>query len=135
MVGLTNHLTKFTVFSYFIIKLFCQFCENIYLFTRISLPINITFCFTFNRILTLLWWNSRDYCNFISNFITNQITSCFCCFLNYIFWSSLKCNCCRLISMIKKFLDIPLQFFLIFLLTFSLIFLAKDKNLWPFTNI
>ena len=31
-----------------------------------------------------------DFCDIISNFITSQITSCFCCFLNYFFEVSLR---------------------------------------------
>ena len=52
-------------------------------------------------ILLWIFWNLH---NFISNCITNQITSCFSCFLNYSFWRSFKWICCRFFSMIKKFL-------------------------------
>ena len=61
------------------------------------------FCFTFNCFWTIMWWSSRDICNFISNFITSQITSCSCCFLNCSFWSSFTCICSRFFGMIKKF--------------------------------
>ena len=32
-------------------------------------------------------------CNFINNLIINQITCCFCCFLNSLLWRSFKCIC------------------------------------------
>ena len=44
------------------------------------------------------------FCDFISSFITSQITSCFSSFLNWSFLSSFKCICSRLFYMIKKFL-------------------------------
>ena len=63
------------------------------------------FCFTFNCIWTVFSWTFCNFCNFIKNFITNQITSWFCC-LNLSFWSIFKCICSRLFSMISKFLTI-----------------------------
>ena len=41
--------------------------------------------------------------NFISDFMTNQIISCFNCFLNCSFWSSFQCIFSRFSSMIKTF--------------------------------
>ena len=42
--------------------------------------------------------------NFTSNFSFNEITTCFCCFLNNSFYGSFECICSRFLSMIKKFL-------------------------------
>ena len=53
-----------------------------------------------NYVLIILLWGFWNFYNYISNFIPNQITSCFCCFLNFSFWSSFKCTRCRLFSMI-----------------------------------
>ena len=44
--------------------------------------------------------------NFVTDFITSQITNCFNSFLNCSFWGSFKCICSRLVNMIKKFLAI-----------------------------
>ena len=74
----------------------------------------------------LFIWNT---CYFISNFVTNQITSCFCCFLNCSFWSSFYCIYCRF------FLTLSRSFWPYFLLKFLPMFLAKDKNPYPFTYI
>ena len=63
----------------------------------ISLSYSIYNCFWI-----ILLWIFRNLRNYISNFITNQITSCFCCFLNDSFWRSFKCIYCRLFSMITK---------------------------------
>ena len=78
------------------LSLICSlFSGDIYL----SLGISVLLKTTSKKFLC--FWR---FCNFASIFIANQMTSCFCCFLNWSFWSSLKCICCRLFSMIKKFL-------------------------------
>ena len=81
--------------------IFCLSSGDIYLSLDISLlcsfvTVSELFCREF-------FW---DFCNFISDFINNQITSCFCCFLNHSFWSSFECICCRLLSMIKRFCSV-----------------------------
>ena len=55
----------------------------------------------------LLWifWNFFIY---ISNFITNQITSCFCCFLNRSFWKSFKCICYRFPTGTPRRIDVDI---------------------------
>ena len=53
--------------------------------------------FTFNHFWSILW---LFFDNFINDFITNQIISCFCCFFNCSFWSSFKCICGWLFSII-----------------------------------
>ena len=68
----------------------------------------------------LFLWNTRY---FISNLITNQITSCFSMFLNRSFWSCFYCICCRFFRAIEKFSS------------FYQCFLAKDKNPYSFTYI
>ena len=79
------------------------------------------FCFTFNCPRVILWWVSRDFQNITSNFISSQINSCFCGFLNCFFWISFNCISSQLFSMIRKFLAVwyvLLKILLIFLLTF-----------------
>ena len=79
------------------------------------------------------FWN---FCDFISNSVTNQITGYFCAFLNCSFWSSFKCTCSRLFSSIKKFLALlTTSVFTYILPIFLLTYLAKDKNPHPFTNV
>ena len=63
----------------------------------------ILLCNCLSIILLWIFWN---FCDFITNFISYQISSSFCCFLNYHFWTSCKSICSRLFSMIKKFLAV-----------------------------
>ena len=64
-----------------------------------------------NCFWIILLWTFWNPCNFtvvrltypVSNFMTNQITSCSCCFLNRSFWRSFKRIWCRMFSRIKKF--------------------------------
>ena len=67
-------------------------------FFRYFIIMHICNCLWF--ILLWIFWN---FCNSIRSFITNQFTSCFCCFLKNSFWRSFKCICCRLFSMIEMF--------------------------------
>ena len=83
--------------------IFPLYSGDIYLFPG-NLLSNPVLDFTLNCPRTIHWWSSWDFRNFISYFITNQITCCLCIFLNCFFWSSLKCICYRLLSMIKNFL-------------------------------
>ena len=93
-----------------------------YLFVTVS---ELIFCEIFETFLILA-----------ENFITNRITSCFYGFLNYSFWSSFKCVCCRLFSMMNKFVAIfTTQDFAYIFTNILPIFLAKDKNPKSFTNI
>ena len=71
--------------------------------------------------------SSGDSCNFISN----QIASCFSCFLNCSFWSSFKCICSRLFSMIKTFLTVFTAYVLPYNLTnnFSHISCKRQKSI------
>ena len=55
-------------------------------------------CFCFD-ISIRLFLNTRY---FISSFVTNQITSCFCCFSNCFFGSSFYCIRCRFFSTIEN---------------------------------
>ena len=82
-----------------------------------------------NCLWIILLWVFWNFCDVISNSITNQITSCFCCFLSRSFWSSFKRIFCKLFSMIKTFLTVfTIQVLLIFSLISLPTFLAKDKN-------
>ena len=86
------------------------------------------FCLIFNCLWSILWW----VCKFISNSITIDITSCFCCLLNCFFWGSIKCICGYLFSMSNKFLAtfIAYFFYLYFYQDFACIF---NKRLKPLT--
>ena len=61
---------------------------------------------SFVTVSELLWLSVWDFRNSIRNFITNQVTSCFCWFLNCSFWSSFERICSKCFSMVKKFLTI-----------------------------
>ena len=111
----------------------CLFFEIISFFRYFFITLICKFPWSF------LSWTSSNFYNStvvrlsyrVSNFITNQITSCLCCFLNYPFWSSFQCICWRLFIMIKTFLAVfatQLYNLLVFLPIFLPIFLAKDKN-------
>ena len=109
----------------------CLFSGDKYLSLGISLSY-LVFFFTLNCFWTTLWWNSWDFCNFVSDFITNQITSWFGGVLNFPFWNSFKWIYCGVFSIIKKILTVGfllLRLLLIFSQKFFLIFLAKRKNL------
>ena len=69
----------------------------------------------------------------VRNFITNLMASFFCCFLNYIFWSSFKCICSILLEWsIRFWLYLPVKFLLTF---FTHIFSKRQNNPWSSTNI
>ena len=59
------------------------FSREIYFFWYFFIK-SCIFYFTFNCFWTILW-SFRNFCDFISNFITNQSTSCFCSFFNCFF--------------------------------------------------
>ena len=107
----------------------CLSSGDIYLFF-ISSYFHIFFCF----IISMQFFGRffRSTCYFISNFITNQITSCFWCFLNCSF------RCCFFASVVY-FLALSRSFWLYLLLKLLVtlfacipMFLAKDKNPYPY---
>ena len=69
--------------------------------------------FVFNCLWTIMQISSWGFHNFISHFVNNEITSCLCSFLNCSFWNSFKCICCRLFSIIKNFLPLLANIFLL----------------------
>ena len=76
-----------------------------------------------------------DLCNLINSFITSQITSYFCCFLNCSFRGSFKWICSRLFGMIKKILAVfATQNFTDIFINIVPIFLVINKKSL-FTNI
>ena len=85
-------------------------------------------CNCFWIISLWIFWNPR---NFISNLITNQITSCFCCFLNDSLRKGFKYVCCKLFSVIKGFLDVftTQVFTYIFSNIFNHIFSKRQKSI------
>ena len=97
------------------------FSLRFYIYTNINYYIRSSSCYLciiwfFCLLISLwifLWW---VFCDFINNFITNQNTSCFCCFLNYFFWNGFKCICSRSFCMIKKFLAAFIPYILTFYL-------------------
>ena len=66
---------------------------------------------------------------FINNFVSNKITSCYCCFLSCSFWSSFNCICSKLFSMINMFLTkfTAYVFTYTFTNTFTYIFSKRKK--------
>ena len=123
----TNVLFLNIAFLYYYINLnspiiFCLSSGDMYLFLVLLFIISIIIL----RVCRRIWCA----CCFISYFVTNYISSFFCCFLNCSFWSSFYCIRCRLFSTIKKLLTI-----FIFIYKFLPMFLAKDKDPYPFTYI
>ena len=60
----------------------------------------------FKSFWIILMWSFWEFCDFISNFIINQITSFLCCFLNSSFWTNFKGICGKLFSIIKTLLAV-----------------------------
>ena len=85
-------------------------------------------CNCFWIISLWIFWNSR---NFISNLITNQITSCLCCFLNDSLRKGFKYVCCKLFNVIKRFLDVftTQVFTYVFSNIFNHIFSKRQKSI------
>ena len=112
MVELVYYLTNLLFFDisllYYGINfrssiIFCLFCRDIYVSFGILSIKSCIFCSNFNCFCFHNFIIVR-FSQHISNFITNQITSCSCCFLNSSFCSSFQCIFGGLFSMIKKFL-------------------------------
>ena len=122
----TPLFNKFIIFWYFILFI-CLYNLSLSIICYSFLVIDIfllVFLFIFVCLGRTVSINLKcSTCDFISNSITNQITSCFCCFLILSFWRNFKWNCSRLFSVIHKFL------------TVITIFLAQDKYTYPFKNI
>ena len=89
------------------------FSGNLYL----SFGISIDF-FSF-------WEQSWIFCEFIWNFVTNQIISHLCIVLSYSFGSSFESICSIFFSMIKKFLTLSTSWF------FTNVFSKIEKSI-PF---
>ena len=100
---------KSIIFWYFIIILSYQsqiinnFLRSFWRYINLSLSRYFFIILICNFLWTILWWPSWNFCSSISNFITNETTSCFCCFLNYYFWRSFKCIYYSSFSTIKSF--------------------------------
>ena len=76
----------------------CLFSGDIYLSFGVSISFSSVFWMKyFWNVLGRLW----NTCYFISYFIANYITSCFCSFSSCSFWSSFHCICSRCFSTIK----------------------------------
>ena len=79
---------------------FCIYSGDIYL----SLGISLSWLLVTVSKLFFWWFSNFSY--YIDNFITYEITSCFFCFLNCFIWTIFECICCRLCSIITKFLAV-----------------------------
>ena len=133
MVSLVYCLTSLLFFDisllYYYINLrssmiFCLSSGHTYLFFKC-----IFIMLMFNCFETNLCWSFWDFHNSTSNFITNQITNCFFCFLNCSFWDSFKCICSRLFGMFKTLLALfTTPVFTYFFTNIFLILWVKDKN-------
>ena len=104
-----------------------------------NLKSSIIFCFSSGNIYFSLSISSSFFselffdgsCDFFSNFIFNQITSCFCCFLHRSFWCSFKCIYSILFIILKKFLTVFTSYFFTYIFTkiFTHIFSKKQKSI------
>ena len=109
----------------------CLFFGDIHLSLGISLSGSIFFA----SILTAseLFFSDviRTFGDFNSNFIANQITSCFCCFLNCSFRGSSKCISSRMFGMIKTFLTVFTVYVFtdILIIVFAHIFSNRQKRI------
>ena len=124
---------KFIIFWYSIIMLLFQsqiIKTFLSLFWRyISFFRYFFIILIFNCFWMILLWIFLIPCNFIRNFITNQITSCFCYFLNCFFEEVLNTSVPHCLAWSKTFwLYLPLKFLLIFLPTFLTIFFSKRQK-------
>ena len=110
------------------------------LYYFINIRSSIIFCFSLEDIY--LSWGISLSCSFVSVselfcskslsaiLLTIKSPVAFAGFFHCFFWGSFKCICCKLLGMIKKFLDVlPLKFLLVWLRIFLPIYFAKDKNL------
>ena len=82
-------------------SLFFVFLPDIYIFFFRNLFIMLI-C---NRFWVFLLWSFWGFCNFIIDFITNNISKS-TQFLNCSFWDSFTCICSRLFAVINKLLAI-----------------------------
>ena len=90
------------------------------------------FCFTFNCPRVILWWFSQDFQNITSNFISSQINSYFCGFLNCFFFESALIaflgNCLAWSGSFWLYGMYCLRFYLYFYWHFALILLKRQKS-------
>ena len=101
---------------------FCFSSGNIYFFRYFFI---ILIC---NCLWIIVLWIFLNFCDFISNFITNQITSCFCCFwitFSELFLNASAADC--LVWSRSFWLYLLLEILLIFLPIFYLYFSQKTK--------
>ena len=106
---IVSQVYYFLIFHYYIIILILDhhylhcslFSGDLSLGISLSSPI---FSASFIAVSKMFCGEFLETCNLITNFITNQITSCFCYFLNCSFRSSFKCFCGGLLRMMKTFL-------------------------------
>ena len=127
-------------FGWFIDALSKNFCFIFHYYTIIFISDNLQFLAFLLEIYTYFFryffiilisnclWRCSNFCNSISNFITNQITSCFCYFLNNFFEVVLYLLQTWLVWSRSFRLYFSGKSLLMFLPIFLPIFLAKDKN-------
>ena len=104
--------------------IFCLYSGDIFLSLCISLP-NPIFLLHFQLPLNYLW----HFLNFISDFITNLITSCFCCFWIACFEIVLSASVEYWLAWLRNFgVYLQLTFLFIFLLIILPIFCGMRQN-------
>ena len=113
--------------------------QELYFFWYFFTTLNI-FCLIWNCLWSILRWSYWDLCNFISHFITNQITSSFNCFWIALFQAVVFAFAADCSAWSRSFwrawseifatqANIPRLHLLLTLLSkFLLIFLANNKN-------
>ena len=94
-----------------------------------------------NRLWTIFLCSLWSFPSFSRNFITKQIASCFCCFLNWSFWSSLKCMIADFLAWWRSFrLRLPITSLRKLLLIFFTHILSKIQKFiafckYPFSRL
>ena len=119
---LTNLLLYYIIFyfrvylviHYKFINNLLYFCSgDKFLSVGLSIFVFVFLFFFFEFYISCFTWERWSPYNFISNFITNQITSCSCCFLNCSFWRIFSADYCR-----GFWLHLPLAFLTMFFMCF-----------------
>ena len=127
------YLTNFSFFGITLLYYYANLRSSIIFYLSsgdlyLSLDISLS-CSFIIFFWIILQWTLSDFRNSISSFITNQITICFHCFLNYFFEVVLSATVADCLAWSRRlWLYLPLNFWLIFLPIILPTFLAKDKN-------
>ena len=128
--------------SKFIISLIFHYCAITLIsdhqqFSVFLLEILISILFIYNSFWIVLLWRFWDFCNFtvvsyrVIDFITNQITSCFCCFWITLFELVLSASVADCLAWSRSFLAkfTSEVFTYIFTNIFTYVFSKRQKSI------